>query len=71
MTYQIHGYFENPRTSRSREISRFTYKDDLDDIHEAYRIARQWVASDRYPFVFVYDTITRIDSLMMKEAQNA
>ena len=71
MTYQIHGYFENPRTSKSRTLARFTYKDDVRDYAEAVRIAREWATSDRYPFVFVYDTETRIDSLMMKEASNA
>lgn len=71
MTYQVHGYFENPRTSKSKELARFTHANDFEDLHEAYFVARDWVNSDRYPFVFVQDSVTKISSLMVKETPKA
>jgi hypothetical protein len=59
MTYQIHGYFEHPEKSKSRELSRFTYAYDIEDIGEAHEVARNWVATERYPYVFIYEMKTK------------
>lgn len=63
MSYQVFGYFENPATSKSKELARFTYKDDLTDRQTAQEIAQKWRDSDRYPFIFIYDTTTRESEL--------
>jgi hypothetical protein len=64
MSFQVHGYFEHPETSKSRELARFTYRDDLKDLETAYQIARDWITTNRYPFVFIQDTATRISNQM-------
>jgi hypothetical protein len=64
MTYQVHGYFEHPNKSKSRELSRFTYAYDIEDIGEAHEVARNWVATERYPYVFIYNLTNRMTTEM-------
>lgn len=64
MPYQVHGYFEHPEKSKSRELARFTYASDLRDLETAYEVARNWRREKRYPFIFIQDTITKLSSEM-------
>lgn len=58
MVFQVMGYFDNPLKSKRREISQFTYKEDLANASEAVAIAKEWKDAERYPFVFVKNTTT-------------
>ena len=59
MSYQVLGYFENPMTSRSRELAQFTYKHDLASKQEAVAIAQDWRNTNRYDFIFIRNTETK------------
>jgi hypothetical protein len=59
VSYQVLGYFENPLTSKARELAQFTYRQDLDTKEQAQAIAQDWRKSDRYPFIFIRNTLTK------------
>jgi hypothetical protein len=59
MAWQVLGYFDNPETSRAREIAQFTYKDNLETREAAESIANKWKETARYPFVFIRNTETK------------
>lgn len=57
--FQVVGFFEHPKKSKSRTLAQFSYKDDLSTRTEALTIANEWKITMRYDFVFVKDTKTQ------------